>query len=83
MSDDKPVTNIKKLKNLSKSFQKNAAEFKKNKRLLADKELIDKRLKICKGCPFKNPKNNTCKKCGCFIGLKVKLKVEECPIYKW
>lgn len=46
-------------------------------------ELAQKRLSICEQCPFFRPTSKTCKKCGCFMKLKVTLDNAYCPINKW
>lgn len=43
----------------------------------------DKRLDICKACPELIKLTNQCKKCGCLMNLKTKLKGATCPIGKW
>ena len=49
---------------------------------LADKEVYDQRMEICRGCDrFEN--NRFCKECGCFMDLKAKIEVAECPLDKW
>ena len=41
-----------------------------------------RRAVICATCPNKTILNR-CKKCGCFVALKTKLKTEKCPEGKW
>lgn len=48
-----------------------------------DNKLSEKRLKICQQCPELIKLTNQCKKCGCFMNLKVKLENASCPIEKW
>ena len=48
-----------------------------------DAEIASARLDVCNGCEFLFKKTNTCKKCGCFMTLKVKLENASCPIGKW
>ena len=47
------------------------------------KALRDERLAICKTCPELWRPTRTCKKCGCFMGMKTWLKDAGCPIGKW
>ena len=47
------------------------------------KEVAKKRLDHCKDCTFLIKKINRCKKCGCFMSLKVKFKGAKCPIGIW
>lgn len=39
------------------------------------------RLAICQGCDFYD--GHRCKKCGCFMNLKTRLRSASCPIGKW
>jgi hypothetical protein len=48
-----------------------------------DKEEADRRLDICKGCPFLIGITHQCKKCGCFMHLKTKMLAATCPIGQW
>ena len=48
----------------------------------ASKEEADKRMNICSNCP-ELTKRSRCKKCGCFMKIKTKLKRVSCPIQKW
>lgn len=52
-------------------------------RLIEDKDIIAKRLEICKACPELIQATSQCKKCGCVMTLKTKLSSAECPIGKW
>ena len=48
-----------------------------------DTQLGKDRLEICKACPEFIKLTTTCKKCGCFMIAKTKLKGAACPIGKW
>lgn len=49
-----------------------------------DKEQeFDKRMEICRQCPFFNKRKELCKKCGCFMKIKSRLENSHCPIGKW
>jgi hypothetical protein len=48
-----------------------------------DKEEAANRLDICKGCPFLIKATVQCKKCGCFMKAKTKLKQAVCPEGQW
>jgi hypothetical protein len=48
-----------------------------------EKSVSDERLSICKGCPELIKLTTQCKKCGCFMAAKTKLKMATCPIGKW
>ena len=43
----------------------------------------DARLEICNACEHLTRYSRQCKKCGCVVALKTKLKSEKCPIDKW
>jgi len=47
------------------------------------KEVAEKRLDICLSCSELVNVTKQCKKCGCIMPLKVKLKDAKCPIGKW
>jgi len=44
-------------------------------------DMSRRRLEMCRGC--ENWTGNTCRVCGCFTALKVRLPAEACPIGKW
>lgn len=46
-------------------------------------EIAKERFSICKGCPELIKLTTQCKKCGCFMSAKTKLKMASCPIGKW
>ena len=45
--------------------------------------IVKSRIEICDQCTelFKLTRN--CKKCGCFVDMKARLKNIECPLKKW
>ena len=44
---------------------------------------FNRRMDICKACPFFVVRTQQCRKCGCFMKLKTKLERASCPIKKW
>ena len=46
-----------------------------------DSPMAQARLNICKGCDQWD--GTTCRQCGCFTALKVRLPKEACPMGKW
>lgn len=50
---------------------------------VADEELAEKRMDICRQCPFYLSMTHQCKKCGCIMNLKTKIRDAKCPIGKW
>lgn len=51
-----------------------------NEYLITEKKEQERRLEICGDCEYNK---GFCKKCGCIIRLKVKVKQTKCPINKW
>lgn len=49
----------------------------------SDPAVQDVRYAICESCPELRPHTKQCKKCGCFMKLKVKLADAACPLGKW
>ena len=41
------------------------------------------RLAVCTACPFLNYKENRCQDCGCYVKVKARLIVEDCPQGYW
>jgi len=52
-------------------------------KLIASDDVVKDRLDICMSCEYLITYTNQCKKCGCFINLKTKIKNAKCPIDKW
>ena len=50
---------------------------------IADEELLNDRLAICRACPELIKITEQCKQCGCFMAIKTKLEISKCPIGKW
>ena len=48
-----------------------------------EKEEADRRLAICRGCPFFRHTDERCSKCGCYMAVKTYLRAERCPVGKW
>lgn len=46
-----------------------------------DAPLLEKRLSICRSCPFRV--NHTCSKCGCFYEFRANLSMKHCPERYW
>jgi hypothetical protein len=43
----------------------------------------ERRMSICRDCPFFVEGSERCSKCGCFLSKKTKWKSSSCPINKW
>jgi hypothetical protein len=46
-------------------------------------EVAQSRLAICWDCPELDLMTRQCRKCWCFIVLKVQWQAEKCPLKKW
>lgn len=49
----------------------------------ADEETAKSRYDMCLACPELIQLTKQCKKCGCLMPLKTKLKAATCPLGKW
>jgi hypothetical protein len=43
----------------------------------------NRRLALCKGCDRYVIESGRCVECGCFMGVKTKLRTASCPLGKW
>ena len=50
---------------------------------MVDDEVVEQRYNICLGCEEFRPLTKQCKLCNCFMKMKVKFKVTECPKGLW
>jgi hypothetical protein len=50
---------------------------------LVSAEIKNERYSICLSCPELIQATKQCKKCGCFMNQKTKLKEASCPLLKW
>ena len=48
-----------------------------------EEDISQERFSICKSCPELIKLTTQCKKCGCFMTAKTKLKKASCPLGKW
>lgn len=49
----------------------------------SSEEEASRRFEICRSCPELTKRTEQCKKCGCFMAGKVRIKKSSCPIGKW
>lgn len=54
-----------------------------NKQNYVANEIADSRMQLCEQCPELIKMTKQCKKCGCFMALKTKIKFATCPLQKW
>ncbi len=52
-------------------------------RVLAAKNKVEQRLKICSHCEKYNSEAKRCTVCGCFMLVKANIETSECPEGKW
>lgn len=50
---------------------------------IVSREVYKERLSICRSCEDYNKPLMTCKNCGCFMKLKARMTMSECPKNKW
>ena len=50
---------------------------------IASDEVQNQRLDICKSCDQYFSITTTCKRCGCFMKVKVQFNIAKCPLEKW
>ena len=49
----------------------------------ATNDVFERRIGICKGCDYFDDKRNRCKKCGCLLAAKLRVRNARCPVGKW
>jgi len=50
---------------------------------IADSDVASLRFQTCLGCPEFNRETRECRICWCYMPVKTRLAVAECPIGKW
>jgi protein-arginine kinase activator protein McsA len=68
---------LDKIKNKVEQAKSNAEIF------WASDQLMQERISICHQCEHYFKPTTTCKKCGCIMAVKTKLKQAACPVGKW
>jgi len=53
------------------------------KESFADEATQKFRIEICNSCEHLFSPTRNCKKCGCFVDAKTRIKSSSCPIAKW
>ena len=56
---------------------------KEGKGVLVPEEVSKLRLEECGRCDYYDKQQNRCRKCGCYMKVKVKFVNTSCPIGKW
>jgi hypothetical protein len=71
------------IKNLTESGKNVIEDFIGGTEIFASEKLQDERWNICRQCEWFNVYAQQCKKCGCFLNIKIKFNSSFCPIFKW
>jgi hypothetical protein len=74
---------LNKLKGLSETVADSIGQIAKGKNVFVESTVQSSRMAICHSCPDFNATTTQCKRCGCFMSAKTRLKVASCPIAKW
>lgn len=74
---------LNKLKGLSETVTDSIGQIAKGKNVFVDGDIQSSRMAICHACPDFYETTSQCKRCGCFMSAKTRLKVASCPIGKW
>jgi len=74
---------LDKLKNLTETVSDSLTDFSKGKAVFVSPETQQMRMSICRSCPDFNASTTQCRRCGCFMSAKTKLRQGSCPIQKW
>lgn len=76
-----------KMSTMAMNFTKSMTEWMKTGFEVADKKMVEDRLKICQQCEFWDGDamhgTGRCTQCGCSTAFKLRIQTEHCPINKW
>lgn len=65
------------------SLREIAKDLLAGKLQLSEDELARERIKVCTTCPEFRKMSRQCNACGCFMDLKAKVLLAQCPLDKW
>ena len=54
-----------------------------NKNLMVSDKVYNERMEICKSCPKYDKEQIRCFECGCYLSVKARFILNECPLDKW
>ena len=74
---------LQKLKGLSDTVTDSIGDMAKGRPIFCESTVTNSRLQLCNSCPHFVKSTSQCKKCGCFMSAKTRLKSATCPIGKW
>jgi hypothetical protein len=85
MSNPNDIKNelMNKLKGLSENITDSFGEIAKGKTVFVESAVQEARMATCRSCEDFNSKTTQCRRCGCFMSAKTRLKAGSCPIGKW
>jgi hypothetical protein len=85
MSNSKEIKNelMNRLKNLSETVVDSFGEMSKGGSVFVESTVQQSRMSTCLSCEDFNSKTTQCRRCGCFMSAKTRLKAGSCPIGKW
>jgi len=66
-----------------RAFYRAVKAYFRGDRLIVSGRVSAKRRKLCNACFWRDPVSDQCRKCTCFLALKVELTTEKCPIDRW
>lgn len=67
---------------LAKNLFETAKQLARNP-LPADEETFNRRESICHSCNYFDERQNRCRKCGCHLSAKLRVKLARCPVGRW
>jgi len=76
-------------KNLAKfswkliKYLQESTDGEENKNLIVSEKLYNERIEICKSCPKFDKNQDRCIECGCYLPVKAKFIIDDCPLNKW
>jgi hypothetical protein len=79
---DKHEANYPSAPDLAKNLFETAKQLARNP-LPADDETYLRREKICNSCEHFDQRQNRCRKCGCMLKAKMRIKLAKCKVGKW
>ena len=66
----------------ARNLAQTAGQIARNPKVAND-DLYEQRMKICRACAFFDAEQVRCRKCGCKLKGKARFEAAKCPIQKW
>lgn len=84
MSEEQQYPSVgKQASNIVNLIQDAISEVMKGNQLFVEPEEEERRLSICRACPFYSAEDVRCRQCGCFLKQKASLTASKCPLNYW